>query len=250
MPLLDGFDAAERLHADVRTAKVPVLFLSGAKDLLVRIRALKPDNIDFLRKPYSAAELLTRIERSLDRNSALDELRIQAEVDVLTGLGNARALHRSLAVEQSRISRYGATSAIVMMDVDKLKAINDQHGHVVGSRVIQAIGQLLRTAIRETDLAARYGGDEFVVILAHTTAAEGCAFAERFLDRVRQLRPEGLDVSMSVGVARLGVAEKQTGDVLLAEADAAAYRAKRLGGNRACVFDSALDPIRSPSTRG
>ncbi len=243
MPLLSGFDAAERLHADARTSNVPVLFLSGAKDLLARVRDLKPDSIDFLRKPYSAPELLARIERSLNRNEAREELLAQAEVDVLTGLGNARALNRSLTVEQFRISRYGATSAIVMMDVDKLKTINDQHGHVVGSRVLQAIGQLIRLTIRETDLAARYGGDEFVVILAHTTAAEGGAFAERLLDRLRELRPEGLDVSMSVGVAGLGSSEERTGDALLASADAAAYRAKRLGGNRACIFDSTLDLV-------
>jgi two-component system cell cycle response regulator len=252
MPLLDGFDAAERLHADARTSNVPVLFLSGADDLLVRIRGLKPDTIDFLRKPYSAPELLARIERSLNRNEAREELRAQAEIDVLTGLGNARSLDRNLAVEQCRISRYGATSAIVMMDVDKLKTINDHYGHVVGSRVLQAIGQLLRITIRETDLAARYGGDEFVVILAHTTVAEGGTFAERFLERVRELRPQGLAVSMSVGVAALETSERRTGDALLAEADAAAYRAKRSGGNRACIFDSTLDLVRQtvePSTR-
>lgn len=244
MPLLSGFDAAERLHADARTSDVPVLFLSGAKDLLIRIRGLKPDTMDFLRKPYSAPELLARIERSLSRNEARVELRAQAELDVLTGLANARALDRGLAVERSRISRYGATSAVVMMDVDKLKIINDRYGHVVGSRVLQAIGQLLRITIRETDLAARYGGDEFVVILPHTTAAEGGAFAERFLSRLRELRPQGLEVSMSVGVACLVASQAGTEDALLAQADAAAYRAKRAGGNRACVFNSAIDSIR------
>ena len=173
-------------------------------------------------------------------------LRAEAEVDALTGLANARALLKSLTIEQSRISRYGATSAVVMMDVDKLKTINDRHGHIVGSRILQAIGELLRGMIRETDLAARYGGDEFVTILAHTSVAEGCLFAERFLSRLRQLWPEGIDVSMSIGIASLGGSQDDhSSDVLLANADAAAYRAKRLGGNRACVFDSELDSVAS-----
>jgi two-component system cell cycle response regulator len=243
MPILNGFHAAESLHADPRTSGVPILFLSAAEDLLFRIRGLKPDTIDFLRKPYAPAELLARIERGLKRGLAYEELRAEAEVDALTGLSNARALVRSLTIEQSRISRYGATSAVVMMDVDKLKTINDRRGHVVGSRILQAIGELLRGMIRETDLAARYGGDEFVAILAHSSTAEGCAFAERFLGQIRELRPEGIDVSISIGIASLGGSEGQSSDVLLANADAAAYRAKRLGGNRACVFDSALDSM-------
>jgi two-component system cell cycle response regulator len=246
MPILNGFHAAERLQADPRTSGVPVLFLSGAGDLVLRIRGLKPDTVDFLRKPYSPLELLARIERALNQGQVYEDLRAEAEVDALTGLANARALGRSLTIEQSRISRYGATSTVVMMDVDKLKTINDHNGHVVGSRILQAIGALLRITIRETDLAARYGGDEFVVILAHTTAAEGAAFAERLLVRVRQLRPEGIDVSMSLGIAPLGGSEGQSVDALLANADAAAYRAKRLGGNRACVFDGELDRAAPP----
>ena len=246
MPILNGFHAAQSLHADPRTSGIPILFLSAAEDLLFRIRGLKPDTIDFLRKPYAPAELLARIERALKQGLVYEELRAEAEVDALTGLSNARALVKSLTIEQSRISRYGATSAVVMMDVDKLKTINDRHGHVVGSRILQAIGELLRGMIRETDLAARYGGDEFVAILAHSNTADGCAFAERFLGRIRELRPEGIDVSMSIGIASLGGTDDQSSDVLLANADAAAYRAKRLGGNRACVFDSELDLMMPP----
>lgn len=245
MPILDGFHAAEILHADPRTSGVPILLLSAAEDLLFRIQGLKPDTIDFLRKPYSPPELLARIERALNQGLVYEGLRAEAEVDALTGLANARGLVRTLAIEQSRISRYGATSAVVMMDVDKLKTINDRHGHIVGSRILQAVGELLRGMIRETDLAARYGGDEFVTILAHTSAAEGAAFAERFLSQIRQLWPEGIDVSMSIGIAALGGSDDQSSDVLLANADAAAYRAKRLGGNRVCVFDAKLDSVMS-----
>jgi two-component system cell cycle response regulator len=245
MPVLNGFHAAESLQADPRTAGIPILFLSGAEDLLFRIRALRPDTIDFLRKPYAPPELLARIERTLNQGLVYKGLRAEADVDALTGLANARALHKGLTIEQSRIARYGATSAVVMMDVDKLKAINDRHGHVVGSRVLQAIGELLRTMIRDTDLAARYGGDEFVAILSHSSPVDGGRFAERFLSRVRQLRPEGIDASVSVGIASLDGSDDQSSDVLLANADAAAYRAKRLGGNRACIFDIALDVVPS-----
>ena len=244
MPILDGFHAAQNLHADPRTSHVPIIFLSGAEDLLLRIQGLDPEMIDFVRKPYAPSELLARVERALKQGLLYRQLRSEAEVDALTGLSNARALVRSLAIEQSRILRYGATSAVVMMDVDKLKAINDRHGHIVGSRMLQAIGELLRSMIRDTDLAARYGGDEFVAILAHTSVAEGGAFAERFLTRVRQLSIEGNDISMSIGIASLDGWDGQSGDDLLANADAAAYRAKRLGGNRVCLYDDALDMTR------
>jgi len=249
MPVLNGFLAAESLHSDLRTSGIPILFLSAAEDLVLRVRDLKSDGVDFLRKPYEPAELLARIERALSQGLVYKELRAEADVDGLTGLGNARALFRSLTIEQSRISRYGATSAVVMMDVDKLKTINDRHGHVVGSRILQAIGALLRGMIRETDLAARYGGDEFVVILAHSTTGEGETFAERLLGQIRELRPEGVDVSLSIGIAALGRSNDQSRDALLANADAAAYRAKRQGGNRACVFDSELDVLLTTGRR-
>ena len=176
---------------------------------------------------------------------ARERLRLEASIDDLTGLGNQRLLRERLVLEQSRIARYGTPSAIVMVDVDKFKEINDRHGHPTGSRILKAIGNALRGEIRDTDLAVRYGGDEFVIVLPHTTASEGRAFAERLLRSIHDLRPEGVEVSLSLGVAALsaeGWAGKSA-DVLLAQADAAAYRAKRAGGSRVCVYDSAFDPV-------
>ena len=243
MPVLNGFDALEELVGDARTRNLPILIVSGADDLLPRVRELKLDTVDFLRKPFSLLELLTRVDRSLSAAAAREHLRNEASIDDLTGLGNPRYLRERLILEQSRIARYGTHSAIVMVDVDKLKQINDRHGHVVGSRILRAIGQTLRREIRDTDLAARYGGDEFVVLLPHTTAPEGCAFAERVLSYLCRLRPEGIDVSLSMGVAALEGASGQSIDLVFAQADAAAYRAKRAGGSRVCVYDPAVDTV-------
>lgn len=241
MPVMDGFATAKELANDPLTAAVPILFLSGTDDLMARVRSFDGDGVDFLRKPCSFLELLARIEKSLKQAESKRHLRLDANIDELTGLGNLRSLRAHLATEQSRIGRTGASLAIVMIDVDKLKEINDRHGHLVGNKVLKAIGETLTAEIRATDLAVRYGGDEFVVLLPHTTQEEAAAFGRRFLSRVNLLRPEGIDLSLSLGVAALVRSDRLSIDAVLGRADAAAYRAKRLGGNRVLTHDSATE---------
>lgn len=243
LPVVDGFDMAERLRQAQATRDVPILFLSGTGDLATRVRSARLEEVDFLAKPYAQDELLTRVHRALEQAAARRRLRAEAEHDALTGLGNLRLLRRRMAAERARFDRYGMPLALVVVDVDKLKRINDQHGHRAGDRALRGVADVLRREVRETDLAVRTGGDEFVVLLPHTTLAEGMAFAHRTSAAIAELEPGGIPVTVSIGVASLasrGSAESD--DDLLHRADSAAYRAKRRGGNQVCYDDAAGVP--------
>jgi diguanylate cyclase (GGDEF)-like protein len=240
LPDMDGFKVARELWRDRRTSSVPILFLSGTTDLASRVRTLQSEEADFLAKPFSFKELLTRVEQAILRAETRNRLLFSARQDELTGLGNLRLFEERLATEAARIDRYGTPLSIVVMDVDKLKTINDRHGHAAGSAVLRSVGEALAHAIRETDLAVRYGGDEFVVLLPHTELGAGAAFAERLLTKVRELRPCGLRVSVSLGVAAFDKVTDKTVDHLFERADQAAYRAKREGGDGVNVDTSTL----------
>jgi two-component system cell cycle response regulator len=237
LPDQDGMSVAGELACDRRTAEIPVLLLSGQEDLAARVRTQRDLPGDFLRKPYRAEELLTRIERCLADADSRARLRSDARIDDLTGLGNSRLLEERLAVEAARRERYGTPLTVVVIDVDGLKRINDAHGHLTGSAVLRSLGEALRAEIRETDVAFRYGGDEFVVLLPHTDERDGLAFAERLIGRIRTLRPNSLAVRVSIGVAASGDAADGSVRAQLARADAAAYAAKRSGGDRVVTDD-------------
>jgi diguanylate cyclase (GGDEF)-like protein len=244
LPSLDGFMAAGQLRESPITRDVPIIFLSARKDLSARVRVLHLENVDFIPKPFREDDLLARIEQALVGAHARQRLQHRAAVDDLTGLGNLSTFRARLAEEHKRVSRYGSPLSLAMIDVDKLKSINDQRGHVAGSDVLRAIGDVLRRHARTTDLAVRYGGDEFVVLLPQTTLAEASVFAERVRCEVARLAVHGLYPTVSIGVAFLsGPDNDETDADLLQRADAAAYRAKRQGGNRICTENEG-HPVR------
>jgi diguanylate cyclase (GGDEF)-like protein len=233
LPLIDGFQMARRLREMDGLHSVPILFLSGVADLPIRVRAAQLDDVDFLRKPFARDELFARIQRVMQQAAGRDKLRAEAQHDELTGLGNRRSLRASLAAERARFDRYGEPFSVVVFDLDKLKGINDQHGHQAGDMALRAVADVLQHEGRETDLAVRYGGDEFVVLLPHTTGDEAMVFAARTLGHVARLNPGGIAVKVSAGVASLDrLTAGETADAIIGRADAAAYRAKRAGGDR------------------
>jgi diguanylate cyclase (GGDEF)-like protein len=251
MPKRDGMSALQELHKDMRTRGMPVIFVSSSGDERTRVRCLELGADDFVAKPAGGRELLARIERTLRHAKERQELQALAQLDGLTGLYNFRAMYERLEAELARAHRYGHPLALIMLDLDHLKAVNDQFGHEAGNAAIRLLARQLRLELREVDFAARYGGDEFVILLPHQTDAEAVILAERL--RVSLLKaplhtPDGpRHLTMSIGIAahRDSVVYDDAA-ALLDAADGALYDAKRRGRDRICC--AAPGPLVSPET--
>ncbi len=244
MPRLDGLSALEVLRNDPRTAEIPVILVSARSDDLTKVKALGLGAVDYLQKPFSERELLARMERTLRLTQRHLQLREMAQTDTLTGLANLRAFRARLEEEVKRARRYHTPLTCVMADMDDLKPVNDELGHAAGDRAIAAVADVIREELRETDFGARYGGDEFVVLLPHTTGAEGRIFAERVCSRLQQSALEAagrrVPLGASFGVAELpGEAGEEVGDMLVRRADEALYAAKRAGRGRVAEWSDA-----------
>jgi diguanylate cyclase (GGDEF)-like protein len=165
-----------------------------------------------------------------------------ADHDPLTDLFSRRRLLDELRLTLAQARRYGTHGALLFLDLDAFKSVNDTLGHRAGDRVLASLGRRLRARLRHSDIVARMGGDEFAVLLPHTDSVQGQALAAQLLDAIRS-QPidsgaEPVAISAAIGIA-LFPEHGTTADELLAHADRAMYQAKRMGGNRSRVY--ALD---------
>jgi len=236
LPGMDGFGALTGLRRQSKTADTPVIFLSAQGDAETKSQGLSLGASDYLAKPFSEQELMARVDRTLKLSAQKEHYRALAQTDGLTGLPNFRSFHARLEEEVARAHRYGHPLACAMVDLDGLKQINDQLGHAAGNRAILALADAVREELRDTDFAARYGGDEFVVLLPQTNEAQGALFAERLRKRLAEVSEQaGLPVKGSIGVAAVTSDELDSPDAaedLLRRADEALYNAKRSGRDR------------------
>ncbi|MBZ5638109.1 MAG: diguanylate cyclase [Acidobacteriia bacterium] len=185
-----------------------------------------------LRLAHTRDELDAKNEALRAKNAELQTL---SRTDSLTGLQNRHSLMGALSREVERSQRYDHAFAVLMLDVDHFKKLNDAHGHLAGDQVLRGISRLLEQSTRSCDCAARYGGDEFVVVLPETDLTTAVQVAERIRQRAGAVRPTITDdcweVSLSIGVSMYPESALDP-DTLLREADAALYEAKRSGRNQ------------------
>ncbi len=226
---------------------VTVIFVSGRTDAPLVAKAIRAGADDYIRKPFRVEELLARIEASLRNNEARRELveaneRLQEMVDrdYLTGLFNMRSIYERIDVELKRNRRFERSLACVMLDMDHFKRVNDDHDHLFGSFVLKEMGQIIQRTLRETDLAARYGGDEFLLVLTETDIQGASALAERLRRRVEAHcftdGKSSIQLTISLGIATSDMASEMDARTLVRFADHALYQAKEAGRNRSSLY--------------
>jgi diguanylate cyclase (GGDEF)-like protein len=261
MPIIDGLAVTRALKSEGRFSTVPIIVLTGQDDPRRRAIFDETPADDLITKPFTFAEVDTRVRTMLKKREvfraleqANEELRRANEkmarliqVDEKTGLWNYRHFNERLEDEFRRARRYGNRLTLVMLDIDHFKSVNDRFGHVAGDGVLREFGAIMGRTARQTDIIARYGGEEFTILLPQTAAVHG----QRLADRIRRRSeahdfaspgdPGPIRITVSAGVATYPINDRiQQAIDLVKAADAALYRAKAEGRNRTVVDPRSL----------
>ncbi|MFZ3231271.1 MAG: diguanylate cyclase [Pseudobdellovibrio sp.] len=242
---IDGLNYLNSLAPFLDTTALMVVSSNHSKDRIAQ--CLDMGASDYVSVPFVATEFLARVRAQLRFRDAKEELiesnqRLQelVEIDDLTGLFNMRSIFQKLEFEMERGKRFNRSVTVVMMDMDHFKCVNDGHDHLFGSYVLSEVGKIIKSSTRTVDIPARYGGDEFLIVLSETPLAGIEQFCERLRSRIETaLFSQGTD-SIKLTVS-MGFCTSQPGETLAAKelvrrADRALYQAKNLGRNQVCAY--------------
>lgn len=212
-----------------------IIIGSEPSNLKRRQAVMSAGAFDYFQIPQEVELLVLRAKQLIGIGQSIDRLRSEADLDHLTGLANRRRFRAALAREVERFRRYGTPCALLLLDIDYMKSINDEHGHPFGDTVIRHIAHRLTQVSRDTDTAARLGGEEFALLLAGIEADKAELAAQRLLGILSGELVEGVrKVTVSIGLAACP-AHANSERTLYAASDAALYVAKNEGRNRVAV---------------
>ena len=245
MPGMSGAEVLRELAAKESTKDIPVIFLSALTALDARVKRLEEGATDWIAKPVEQKELVARVGVAARTHAKHEELRSLLAVDGATGLGDRNAFNHRLVQEVARTERSGSPLSILLIDIDEMKNINENVGHLGGDALIAQVAQALQGVLRSSDGIYRYEGDDFAAVLPDTDVATAYLAAERCRRAIAALNTDYGTVSISVGVAEYAVGRKA--EDLLAKASIALFRAKESGGDRSWRADDprrhSLNPI-------
>lgn len=259
MPDKSGYDVIRALKGARGTRHIPVIFLTGRSTEADEASGLELGAIDYVTKPFNASVVIARVRNQLQiveyarkLNDLNAELKRRATTDPLTGLPNRRAFQDVAERELVRLRRFGDQLAVLMLDIDHFKNVNDTLGHDAGDEVLRAVADRLSAGVRKTDFLARLGGEEFAVLMPKTDMDGAKVVASRLLASISSqpiMVADGaqLTVTATIGVSLARIEDKDINSALK-RADLALYEGKAAGRNR--VVEAAGRPERPNANQG
>ena len=235
LSLPDGFGLATVRQVHATSPTIPVVVLSGVSDQSLALQAVQQGAQDYLVKGQGHPELLARAVRyAIERKRAEEHLTYLAQYDQLTGLVNRSLFRDRLVQAMARSKRMQQPIGLMLLDLDRFKAVNDTFGHDMGDELLKTVSERLKACVREVDTVARMGGDEFTIILEGVTSEENILMvAKRITESIAtpyELKGEHISIGISIGIT-IYPHDDHPVDELLKHADTAMYRAKQLGGS-------------------
>lgn len=189
MPGFDGYAVKAKLNENPHTGAIPVIFLTGKTTIPDKVKGLSVGADDYICKPYSAEELLTRIKSVLDKRDFYEAISM---TDGLTGLPNITFFKKQFALFFNIAKRYKKVFTLAIIDINNFKEINDTRGHPAGDAVLKEFASIAKSTFRKSDIVCRYGGDEFTVIMPETDAKQSAIALERLK---KSINKKGFSVS-------------------------------------------------------
>ena len=235
LSLPDGYGLSTLRQMQAANPTIPIIVLSGVSDQTLALQAVQHGAQDYLVKGHGQPELLVRsIRYAIERKRAEERLTFLAQYDQLTGLVNRTLFRDRLVQAMARSKRLQQPLGLMLLDLDRFKAVNDTLGHAVGDQLLKAVGGRLQECVREVDTVARMGGDEFTIILEGLSCEQDIAVVARritaSLAKPFHLQEHQPSIGVSIGITVYPSDDHEIDD-LLKHADAAMYRAKQQGGN-------------------
>lgn len=253
MPKVDGYKLIAAIKGSEAGKDVPVIMLSASrKEIVDKIRGLNIGASDYVLKPFDSNELLARINTFLkiqelqnelrEKNALLEKLSV---TDELTGLYNRRYFYDHINMHIALAKRHNYHIGCLLIDIDHFKNINDTYGHDVGDKVLKGLAALMKGKMRDGEILARFGGEEFIICLCRADEKGAISAAERMRKAVEDANIEGtnspIKTTISIGIAIYPDKNLKNSDEIIKMADEALYHAKRSGRNKVVVYSEQMN---------
>jgi len=241
MPDMDGYEVCQRLKSNPNTKDIPIIFITAKTDEDSIEKAYDMGGTDYITKPFLPKELLSRVKKELHIQSLMNELTLLASTDPMTKLYNRRYFAKASYNLYALAQRQMQELSVIMLDIDKFKLVNDTYGHKVGDDVIIDLAHKIINHTRKSDMSARFGGEEFVMLLVNTSLEDTKKVAEKLRTDVENELLEiendkSISYTISLGVAQVDVHHTQSIENAINNADKALYEAKESGRNKVCFY--------------